>query len=464
MTAATQFLFIFTSFLLTGAAIKGAGLAWRQEHHPVDAAMRVMALLWTLCLLGFAAQFAFPEWMRDLAGFVDRAEPFFCQLLFVAVGFFLLSAAGAVPPWAFFLLTLQATGGLGLLGFITWTGWTTRPLLWGESAWIALNVISAIAVTALVARQVRHTHSRRSWLALAGCAMGLALWLEQAAAPQNASILPAMAHYLYAFFLFVVWRLISLNVDSEKILAGAINSFSGTTNFRPLASVSSDDDFTALALRGERQRISFELHDNIGSQLVSLLFALQAAEQPQKRFVMMSIEQCLTDLKMTVDALDSFEENVAQSLGRLRYRIQNALDRQGICMRWNVEMSDELEAVRGTQAQQVLRIAQESIANVMRHSRAKSLDVSCRFVPEFAHLLMEIRDDGQGIAREKGDRPAGHGLAGMRRRAAAVGGYLVVSSKPGEGTRVRLTLPLPHLKLKAGVRGAVEMPLADSAR
>lgn len=47
---------------------------------------------------------------------------------------------------------------------------------------------------------------------------------------------------------------------------------------------------------------------------VALLFAMQAAEQPQKRFVMMSIEQCLTDLKMTADALDSFE-GIAAAFG-----------------------------------------------------------------------------------------------------------------------------------------------------
>ena len=448
MAAAAQLFFVLTSFLLTGAALRRSGLAWRVEHHPVDAAMRAMALLWTLCLLVFVAQLAIAGWTLFSAGLVLQLEPYFCQLLFVSVGFFLLSAAGAIQPMVFPLLLVQTAGGLGLLGFITWMDWQKLPAPTGESAWLVLNIVGAIAVTALVARQVRHTHSRRSWLALAGCAMGLVLWLDQLTLAGETRTLPGIAHYLYALFLFVIWRLISLNVDSEKSLAGTMTSFSGTTNFRPLASISSDDDFTALALRGERQRISFELHDNIGSQLVSLLFAMQASEQPQKRMVMTSIEQCLTDLKMTVDALDSFEENVTQALGRLRYRIQNALDRHGITMRWNVDISDELEAVRGAQAQQVLRIAQESIANVMRHSKAKSVAVTCRYVPEFSHLVLEVRDDGQGMALEKSERPEGHGLEGMRRRAAAVGGYLVVYSKPGEGTRVRLTLPLPHLRLK----------------
>ena len=451
MAAVTQFFLVVTSFLLAGATLKRSGFAWRLEHQPVDAAMRVMATLWTLCLLGLVAQFVVAEWAHISVKALSYTTPFVCQLLFVGVGFFLLAAAGAVVPWVFFVLALQAVFGSGLLVFLTLMDQGSSPARYGELAWLVLNVASAIVVTALVAGKVRRSHSRRSWLALAGCIMGLVLWLDHALPLQRTNTFPTLAQYFYSFFLFVTWRLISLNIDAEKSLLGAANPLSGTTTYRPLASVSSDEDFIALALRGERQRIAFELHDNIGSQLVSLLFAMQSAEQPHKRFVMMSIEQCLTDLKMTVDAVDSFEENVAQALGRLRYRIQTTLDRQGIRMQWNVETSDELEAVRGARAQQVLRIAQESVANVMRHSMAKSIEVSCRYVPEFSHLLLDISDDGCGIAQEKNARPAGHGLEGMRRRAAAVGGYLVVSSKRGEGTRVTLTLPLPHLKRKGAV-------------
>ena len=160
----------------------------------------------------------------------------------------------------------------------------------------------------------------------------------------------------------------------------------------------------------------------------------------------LSLEQCLSDLKMTVDALHSFDESVTLALGRLRYRVQPALDRQAIKMRWEVEICDELDAVGGIYAQQVLRIAQESLANVMRHSNANSVKVVCRYVPEFCHLLLEVRDNGKGIAVDKNQKSAGRGLEAMKRRAAAVGGFLVISSREAGGTSVRLTLPLPHLK------------------
>ena len=278
--------------------------------------------------------------------------------------------------------------------------------------------------------------------------MGLGLWLHQAVTPSiKGALLPASFH-LYAFFLFVVWRLVSLNADADKAFASAGTSFSGTTSFQPLASVTTDDEFISLAVRGERQRIAHELHDNIGSHIVSILFAMQAAEQPQKRFVMMSLEQCLSDLKMTVDALHSFDENVTLALGRLRYRVQPALDRQAIKMRWNVQICDELDAVGGIYAQQVLRIAQESLANVMRHSDATSVKVACHYVPEFCHLLLEVRDNGKGMSVDKDHKPTGNGLDAMKRRAASVGGFLVISSREAGGTSVRLTLPLPHLKTK----------------
>ena len=161
---------------------------------------------------------------------------------------------------------------------------------------------------------------------------------------------------------------------------------------------------------------------------------------------MLSLEQCLSDLKMMVDALDSFDENVTEALGRLRYRVQHALDREGIKMRWDVDLSPELESVHGIYAQQVLRIAQESMANVMRHSKASSVKVTCRFIPEFCHLMLEVFDNGVGITREESKRVSGHGLGGMKSRAAGIGGMLHITSRSGSGTCVRLILPLPNLK------------------
>ena len=444
MLLAVELFFVAASIMLAVIALNGSAKAWRLQNNPIDFAMRILAAIWLLNLLVGAYQV--------LAGtriIVLDALPAFVlgvayACLLASLALFLLTAAGVVRPWVLAVIGLQFVGGLIAA---LWLNWSVQALPEMELASIALKLLAAASVTGLVMRQVRFTQNRRSWLILMACTMGLGLWLYQTAlADKVPSALPVVYH-LYALFIFVIWRFVSLGADADMALANAGTAFGLHSNFQTLASIDTDDEFISLALRAERQRISHELHDNVGSQIVSILFALQAADKPQKRYVMLSLEQCLSDLKMVVDALDSFDENVMEALGRLRYRTQPALDQQGIKMRWDVDLSPELEAVHGIYAQQVLRIAQESMANVMRHANASSVKVTCRFVPEFFHLLLEVIDNGVGINRDENNSAKGHGLEGMKRRAVAVGGIVHIASRSGGGTCVRLTLPLPNLKL-----------------
>ena len=444
MLLAVELFFAVISVMLAVTALNASAKAWRFQSNPIDLAMRTLSGIWMLYLLVGAYQVLAVSRMMVLDPLPSVVIGIAYACLLASLALFLLTAAGAVLPWVLAVVGLQFIGGLVAT---LWLHWRVETLPEIEWSLIALTLLAAALVTASVIRQVRCTHSRRSWLVLAACAMGLGMWLYQAAlADTPPSALPTVYH-LYAFFIFVLWKFVSLGADADKALANAGMSFGLHTNFQTLTSNISDDEFISLALRGERQRISHELHDNVGSQIVSILFALQAAEKPQKQYVMLSLEQCLSDLKMMVDALDSFDENVTEALGRLRYRVQHALDRQGIKMCWDVDLSLELEAVHGIYAQQVLRIAQESMSNVMRHAKASSVKVSCRFVPEFCHLLLEVFDNGVGIKREEKNRVSGHGLEGMKRRAAAVGGMLHIVSRIGSGTCVRLTLPLPNIKL-----------------
>jgi len=256
--------------------------------------------------------------------------------------------------------------------------------------------------------------------------------------------------------LMVIWHLVTQRVESPETRSASMHDFQRSTGFEPLTGFGPAHDAAVVAL--ERRRIAQDLHDGVGSQIVNILSSLDS-HAPQQQAVALALEQCLVDLKMTVDAIDSADDNVLEALGRLRYRIQHSLDKLGIRMVWKVDICDELEAVRGVPAQQVLRIAQESLSNVMRHAHASAVEVVCRFVPETRQMVLEVRDNGAGITRGKEGRPSGKGLEGMRRRAQGIGGELVISSKTGSGTRVRLVLPL------AGDHRVLPQPLAalDSA-
>ena len=84
---------------------------------------------------------------------------------------------------------------------------------------------------------------------------------------------------------------------------------------------------------------------------------------------------------------------------------------------------------------QVLQIVREALANVVRHSHARQVQV--RLWPTGNGFEVEVRDDGVGLPADLPD--SGHfGLSIMRERAAAIGAELLIASKDGGGTRVQL--------------------------
>ena len=83
------------------------------------------------------------------------------------------------------------------------------------------------------------------------------------------------------------------------------------------------------------------------------------------------------------------------------------------------------------------RGASEALANVAKHARAGSAQVTIRKLA--GRLLVEVSDDGAGGARAAG----GSGLRGLADRVASVGGVLRVDSPPGRGTRLEADIPCP---------------------
>jgi signal transduction histidine kinase len=93
--------------------------------------------------------------------------------------------------------------------------------------------------------------------------------------------------------------------------------------------------------------------------------------------------------------------------------------------------------------QHLLRIAQEAVANVVKHAGASTVSINLH--TEGRQLNLRVKDNGRGF------EPAGafaalgghFGLLGMRERAERLGGELLLQSHPGEGTEVEVRVPLP---------------------
>jgi signal transduction histidine kinase len=121
----------------------------------------------------------------------------------------------------------------------------------------------------------------------------------------------------------------------------------------------------------------------------------------------------------------------------LRRRLEMVERRAGVGTEFVVEGMRELDAgLENT----VYQIAQEALNNMLKHSAATY--VTLRMSMNERDLRVEIKDDGKGFDPASAAQTAGLGLDSMRERAAQLGGSLSITSKPGQGTRIQLIVPL----------------------
>ncbi len=195
-----------------------------------------------------------------------------------------------------------------------------------------------------------------------------------------------------------------------------------------------------LALEGERRRIAWELHDSAkqrihAAQLVlsSLAPQLEAIDADRLRLALdeldgsaADLEASLTELRTTLGGL-RLDEAIARRAAEL-----HAASGVGIAVRGEAPSLPTFVAVHA------YRVACEAISNALRHAEPQHIDVSLQ--TRRGTLALRIDDDGRGMTGAA-DRDT-TGLESMRARAQALGGRLSVESRPKQGTRVALEVPL----------------------
>lgn len=192
----------------------------------------------------------------------------------------------------------------------------------------------------------------------------------------------------------------------------------------------------------ERRRIMQDIHDGVGSSLVSAINLTQVRplSQTEMREV---LNDCLDDLRFAIDSLDPTSNDLLAVLGNFRWRFEKRLKTAGIKLVWNVFESPELEGYSSRQIFELLRIIQEAFGNILKHARCTEIIMTVTIVGDSEVLIM-IDDNGVGLPAAE-DRKDGRGLAHMQKRAKALGANLkvgVYQEKGRSGTRVELRLPI----------------------
>ena len=191
------------------------------------------------------------------------------------------------------------------------------------------------------------------------------------------------------------------------------------------------------ALADERQRIMREMHDGVGSQLLTSLAMVERGAADRDDVARM-LRECLDDMRLAIDTLTPESADLGGALGNLRYRSSPRFEAMGVRTRWNLASLPDSLPVTPHQSLQLLRIVQESLANVLKHARAGSVQVSATV--EDGRLVLEVADDGVGFDDTRDS--TGRGLRNMRRRAAEAGATLDIGPREGGGTRVRIARSL----------------------
>ncbi|GAB2313771.1 histidine kinase [Stenotrophomonas maltophilia] len=202
----------------------------------------------------------------------------------------------------------------------------------------------------------------------------------------------------------------------------------------------------------ERTRISRELHDLLGHQLTALTLNLEVAGHLAEGQALDHVKRSHALAKLLLgnvrEVVSQLRETGAIDLAAaLRPLTENvpSLDIQ-------LDIEDPLNVEDPQRAHVLLRCTQEIITNAVRHAGARHLWIKVyREAPD--RVVVEARDDGVGADMVN----VGNGLRGMRERLQQCGGQLQVETRPGEGFRLRATVPATVLvatltKVPEGVR------------
>ncbi|MBB4220719.1 sensor histidine kinase [Variovorax guangxiensis] len=424
-------------------------LVWLRQRESLYLYYGLGELLWsvqTARVLFTHAPLPWPWWgVVPLAAF-QAAVPLLCR--------FALSVVGKGDS-----RLARFLGLLALLSPVTATLGITVPLLWLMPAWQILFFLSGLAMVVVVLRvAVRSPVLEHRVLGVAVVLVVLSAardnWVMRTS-PEAYAVVPWIRFAWVGFAISLAWVIAERMRKDVRAVAQMNASLEAELAERNAALEAvfarEREGEKARGALEERQRLTQDLHDGLGGQLVGLL---QMAQQPGAAMndVALHLRDAVDQLKLTVDAMHGCEGDVASALGSVRYRLGPRLQAAGIELRWDVGSLPTMTGWTARESHQLQMLLFEAFGNLMAHAQATQAGLGARLLEGSGERAIEIelQDNGRGFDTQAAF--AGRGLANMRTRAAALGGTLTVRSQPGE-TSLLLRLPVPAASTTPGEPG-----------
>ena len=439
-------------------------------------------------LAAFGLIHAASEWLemfQSIAGLGGHTLPDWMiglRLGMLAFSFVSLAAFGSyllvISPAAWRLILLVPLGleSFWVFGLVLLKGNYPTPILWSiADNWTRYSLAIPAALLASVGLVVQQRVFRRAglvsfgrdalWAAVAFAWYGLVgqFFVPASPLPPSNIINEAMFQHLFgipvqafsalmagvaAFFVIRFLRAFQVETDRQ------INSLQEARLLESEQRETLKEELykrVVTAQESERQRIARELHDETGQALTAIGMGLRGLQCGLQGSGSNSAKGHLRQLEtLTAHSLDELQRLIAD----LR---PSHLDDLGLssALRWyagNVQERTHLDVQVETRGNEptipspvktaFFRIIQEALTNVIKHAHATKVRITLVYSPQEIHA--RVADDGQGFlmsAVESTGRVS-WGLKGMQERASLLGGKLEVVAKPGDGTTVKVTIPI----------------------
>jgi signal transduction histidine kinase len=220
------------------------------------------------------------------------------------------------------------------------------------------------------------------------------------------------------------------------------------------------DEIREVATVEERHRLAREIHDGIAQELASLGYLVDhlvaqasggaSALEPDLRQLRGELTRLVSELRLSISDLRTDIDRGGGLAAALSNHVRAVAQDCGLTV--HLTLDEEPSRLAAETEAELLRIAQEAIANARRHAHAENLWVSCTISPPAARLCIE--DDGVGLG-EPGHGNRSFGLEVMRERAERLRARLRIEPRVPKGTLVEVVLGNPTATdIVAGVRAA----------
>ena len=207
-------------------------------------------------------------------------------------------------------------------------------------------------------------------------------------------------------------------------------------------------DHVEKVKEGERTRIAREIHDDIGGNLtaikIDLLWLTNRLPGEQK-----SWHEKAGAIERLVDRTMETTQRISRDLrpgildlgliAAIEWQAEEFQRRMGIPC--EVTTSDDDVYLEQDLCVAIFRIFQETLTNISKYAEATRVDVSLVVGEDV--VVLEVFDNGRGIARDQMSKPGSFGIRGMQERARSLGGDVEIEGGPGAGTRIKVEIPLP---------------------